>query len=65
MGPLDRSSINRSINPLIKLHMKDFLTIATIVLSMVNAGLCALSENWTGACGWAVATISTIELLEK
>jgi len=45
--------------------MKDFLTIATIVLSMVNAGLCALSENWTGACGWAVATISTIELLEK
>ena len=44
---------------------KNFFTIATIVLSLVNAGLCIMSENWSGVCGWAVAALSNLDLLGK
>ncbi len=45
--------------------MNKTLIIATIILSLVNAGLCIMSDNWSGVCGWVVAAISNIELLGK
>ena len=45
--------------------MDETLTILTLVLSLVNAVLCAISDNWSGACGWTVAALANIDLLGK
>ena len=45
--------------------MNKTFNIMILVLSILNAGLCIMSENWAGVCGWVVAATSQAELLEK
>ena len=45
--------------------MNEFFTIATFILSLLNTGVCAMSDNWTGACGWIVAALSNTDFMKK